>query len=64
MKYPVTIVRADNGFGFKASTCVRFPRSTGLAKVIFSAGEQHIRDWGKQLNTMGAEVDVVYGNLE
>ncbi|QRV91548.1 kinetochore protein spc7 [Ceratobasidium sp. AG-Ba] len=64
MKYPVTIVRTPGGFGFKAITCVRFPRSKGLAKVTFTAGEQHVREWGRQLHTMGADVDVVYGNLD
>ncbi|KAG8743949.1 hypothetical protein FRC10_011135 [Ceratobasidium sp. 414] len=64
MKYPVTIVRANNGFDFKATTCLRFPRSNGLAKITFTAGEQHIREWGRQLHTMGAEVDIVYGNLD
>ncbi|KAG8684662.1 hypothetical protein FRC08_013565, partial [Ceratobasidium sp. 394] len=64
MKYPVTIVRANNGFGFKATTCLRFPRSNGLAKITFTAEEQHVREWGRQLHTMGAEIDIVYGNLD
>lgn len=64
MKYPVTIIRAESGFGFRATTCVRFPRSSGLAKVTFVAGELQIREWGTQLHTLGAEVDIVYGNLE
>ncbi|QRV76717.1 kinetochore protein spc7 [Ceratobasidium sp. AG-Ba] len=64
MKYPVTIIRTPGGFGFKAITCVRFPRSKGLAKVTFTASEQHAREWGRQLHTMGADVDIVYGNLD
>ncbi|KAG8681923.1 hypothetical protein FRC09_017143 [Ceratobasidium sp. 395] len=64
MKYPVTITRTSNGFGFKATTCLRFPRLSGLAKITFTAGEQQIREWGRQLHTMGAEVDIVYGNLD
>ncbi|KAG8740429.1 hypothetical protein FRC12_016008, partial [Ceratobasidium sp. 428] len=64
MKYPVTITRASNGFGFKATTCLRFPRLSGLAKITFTAGEQQIREWGRQLHTMGAEVDIVYGSLD
>ncbi|KAG9127757.1 hypothetical protein FRC07_010045 [Ceratobasidium sp. 392] len=64
MKYPVTIIRANNGFGFRATTCLRFPRSNGLAKITFTAGEQHIREWGRQLHTMAAEIEIVYGNLD
>ncbi|CAE6456637.1 unnamed protein product [Rhizoctonia solani] len=64
MKYPVTITRADCGFGFKATTRVRFPSAKGLAKITFVFQEQHIRDWGKQLNTLGADVEVVFGKLD
>lgn len=64
MKYPVTIIRTGSGFGFKATTRVRFPGSKGLAKVSFIAEEQHVRDWGKQLHTLGIDVDVVFGKLE
>ncbi|KAG8713802.1 hypothetical protein FRC08_012776 [Ceratobasidium sp. 394] len=63
MKYPVTIVRANNGFGFKVAICLRFPRSNGLAEITFTAEEQHVCEWGRQLHTMGAKIDVVYGNL-
>ncbi|CAE6463533.1 unnamed protein product [Rhizoctonia solani] len=64
MKYPVTITRTECGFGFKATTRVRFPSAKGLAKITFVSEEQHIRDWGKQLNTLGVNVDVVFGNLD
>ncbi|CAE6513082.1 unnamed protein product [Rhizoctonia solani] len=64
MKYPVTIIRADCGFGFKATARVRFPGAKGLAKVMFIAEEQHIRDWGRQLNTLGVDADVVFGKLD
>ncbi|KAG8763854.1 hypothetical protein FRC11_011002 [Ceratobasidium sp. 423] len=64
MKYPVTITRADCGFGFRATTRVRFPGAKGLAKITFVAEEQHIRDWGKQLNTLGVQADVVFGKLD
>jgi hypothetical protein len=64
MKYPVTITRADYGFGFKATTRVRFPSAKGLAKITFITQEQHIRDWGKQLNTLGVDVEVMFGKLE
>ncbi|ELU43234.1 Spc7 domain-containing protein [Rhizoctonia solani AG-1 IA] len=64
MKYPVTITRADCGFGFKATTRVRFPSAKGLTKITFIFQEQHIRDWGKQLNTLDVDVEVVFGKLE
>jgi hypothetical protein len=64
MKYPVTIVRADTGFSFKATTRVRFPGSNGLAKITFIAEEPHIREWGRQLHSLGVDVDVVFGKLE
>ncbi|CAE7079807.1 unnamed protein product [Rhizoctonia solani] len=64
MKYPVTITRADSGFGFKTTARVRFPGAKGLAKIVFIAEEQHIRDWGKQLNTLGVDVDVIFGKLD
>ncbi|KAF8741495.1 Spc7 kinetochore protein, partial [Rhizoctonia solani] len=64
MKYPVTITRADCGFGFKATTRVRFPSAKGLTKITFIFQEQHIRDWGKQLNTLDVDVEVVFGKLD
>ncbi|KAF8760731.1 Spc7 kinetochore protein [Rhizoctonia solani] len=61
---PVTITRADCGFGFKATTRVRFPSAKGLTKITFIFQEQHIRDWGKQLNTLDVDVEVVFGKLD
>ncbi|KAH7344476.1 Spc7 kinetochore protein-domain-containing protein [Rhizoctonia solani] len=49
---------------YPATAPVRFPGAKGLAKITFMAEEQHIRDWGKQLNTLGVDVDVVFGKLD